>query len=74
MNTMMKKNTMTAKTTKDERSVKMALKIRRKGGNCECPICGYIWEGAYELKFDEDERVLTCPECGEPIEDGDDDD
>ena len=42
----------------------MANKIRRNDGGYECPACGYIWA----------ERVPCCPDCGELIEDGGDDD
>ena len=35
-----------------------------------CPICNYTWEDESDLEFDEDERVLCCPECKELIEDG----
>lgn len=52
----------------------MANKIRRNDGDYECPACGYIWAGPYDLSFDEEERVPCCPDCGELIEDGGDDD
>ena len=48
----------------------MAYKIK-KSNRCECPACGYVWKEAYDLDFDENERVPCCPECGELIEDGD---
>ena len=39
----------------------------------ECPACGYRWTKSYDLSFDEEERCPCCPDCGELIEDGDDD-
>ena len=38
----------------------------------KCPACGYKFHGNCDLDFDEEERVPKCPECGEFIEDGDD--
>lgn len=52
----------------------MANKIKRDDGWYECPTCGYIWEDAFDLSFDEGERVACCPDCGELIEDSDDED
>lgn len=40
-----------------------------------CPKCGYQWDPKFavaELDFNENERCLCCPKCGELIEDGDD--
>lgn len=53
----------------------MANKIRINNDRCECPKCGYQWNlkfAVVELDFNENERCLCCPNCGELIEDGDD--
>lgn len=55
----------------------MARKIRIDEITSKCPVCGYEWNtefGIAELAFNEDECCLCCPECGELIEDGDDND
>ncbi len=52
----------------------MANKIKRNDGKYECPTCEYVWEGSWDLGFNEDERVPCCPKCGELIEDGDNND
>lgn len=52
----------------------MAKKIKIDNNTCECPACGYKWSAAMgmtDLSFDEEERCLCCPDCGELIEDGD---
>ena len=51
----------------------MARKIRREDDWCECPACGYLWHDSFDLSFNEEEKVSCCPDCGELIEDGDDD-
>jgi len=51
----------------------MAYKIKREDGWYECPVCGYMWKDAFDLSFDENEKVPCCPDCGELIEDGGDD-
>ena len=44
-------------------------------GHRACPKCGYQWNPKFavaELDFNESERCLCCPNCGELIENGDD--
>lgn len=53
----------------------MANKIKIDENTYECPACGYRWTrqmGMSDLSFDEEERCPCCPDCGELIEDGDD--
>lgn len=53
----------------------MANKIRISNDHRVCPKCGYQWDPKFavvELDFNENERCLCCPNCGELIEDGDD--
>mgnify|MGYP004602284127 CR=1 FL=1 len=43
----------------------------------KCPSCTYTWNtkfGLIELAFNEKEKCLCCPQCGELIEDGDEGD
>ncbi|WP_288681594.1 hypothetical protein [uncultured Eubacterium sp.] len=53
----------------------MGYKIMIHENTSECPTCGYRWNtnfGITDLVFNEKEKCLCCPECGELIEDGDD--
>lgn len=55
----------------------MARKIRVDEMTSKCPVCGYEWNtefGEVELAFNKGECCLCCPDCGELIEDGDDND
>ena len=55
----------------------MARKIRIDEITSKCPTCGYEWNtefGDVELAFNKGECCLCCPDCGELIEDGDDND
>lgn len=57
------------------KGVIMANKIKIDENTYECPACGYRWTrqmGMSDLSFDEEERCPCCPDCGELIEDGDD--
>lgn len=54
----------------------MAKKIVIDKNTYECPAYGYRWSrqiGMADLSFDEKECCPCCPDCGELIEDGDDD-
>lgn len=52
----------------------MGYKIKIDDTFFACPSCGYRWTkfmGASKLIYDEKEHCLCCPNCGELIEDGD---
>lgn len=53
----------------------MPKKVAVNSKMCACPKCDYQWDkqfGSVDLEFNEEERCLCCPKCGELIEDGDD--
>lgn len=50
-----------------------SYKIKLANGKYKCPCCGYVFESCHDLAFYEGERVPMCPECGQSIEDGEDD-
>lgn len=52
----------------------MGYKIKIDDTFFACPSCGYRWTkfmGDSELIYDEKEHCLCCPNCGELIEDDD---
>lgn len=55
----------------------MPNKVAVDSKMCACLKCDYQWDkqfGSVDLEFNEEERCLCCPKCGELIEDGDDSD
>ena len=55
----------------------MERKIKIDAHTSMCPSCQYSWNtnfGIVDLVFNENEHCLSCPQCGELIEDGDDND